>query len=77
MIYNTTVTQKGQITLRKEMRDKLGIKSYEKVTVSLGKDHIKIKPVPDFLSLAGKFPITRGKSVLEAREYMEKHYKRI
>lgn len=77
MIYNTTVTQKGQITLRKELRDALRIKSYNKVSVSLEKDKIVVKPLPDILSLAGKFPITRGKSVLEAREYMEKHYKRI
>lgn len=77
MIYNTTVTQKGQITLRKELRDMLGIKSYEKVNVSLAKDHIKIKPIPHILSLAGKFPIKKGKSVLEARKYMETHYKRV
>lgn len=77
MVYNTTVTQKGQIMLRKELRDLLGIETNSRVSVSRENDKIIVKRVPDFLSFAGKFPITRGKSVLEAREYMEKHYKRV
>lgn len=76
MVYTATVTQKGQITLPKELRDKLGIRKYEKVKFDLKKDHLKITPVGDFLSFAGKFPITKGSSVLEARDAFEKRYKR-
>ncbi|OGK19828.1 hypothetical protein A3D80_03915 [Candidatus Roizmanbacteria bacterium RIFCSPHIGHO2_02_FULL_40_13b] len=77
MQYQATVTQKGQITLPQALRDKLGIKKYGKVKFDLKKDHLKVSPVGDFLSYAGKFPITRGKSVLEAREAFEKRYKRV
>lgn len=74
----TTVTQKGQITLPKQFRDKLGIEKYDKVTVEAQKDHIRIKPSFDILDIAGTFYPRKNKkkSVLDARQYMEKHYKR-
>ena len=72
----TTVTQKGQVTLPKKMREILGINEYDKVFVEAGKDHIKIKPAEDILDLIGKFKIKNKKPLLKAREQMEKHYKR-
>lgn len=74
----TTVTQKGQVTLPKQLRDLVGIDKYDKVIVEAGKNHIKIKPTFDLLDIAGTFNPrkNKGKSVLKAREYMEKHYKR-
>lgn len=38
---------------------------------------IKIKKVLDILDMAGMFKIPKGKpGIMEAREYMQKHYKR-
>lgn len=77
-IITTTVTQKGQVTLPKIMRDMLNILPNSKVLVSVAKESIKIKSVgPDILDLAGTFKIPKGASgVLEAREFMEKNYSR-
>ncbi len=75
----TTVTQKGQVTLPKQFRDNIGIDKYDKVIVEAGKDHIKIKPTFDLLDIAGTFYPRKNKkkSALDARKYMEKHYKRV
>ena len=72
----TTVTQKGQITLPKKLREIFGIEEYDRVSIEAGVDHIKIKPAEDILDLAGKFKPKHKKPLLKAREYMEKHYKR-
>ena len=73
----TTVTQKGQVTLPKKMREILGINEYDKVFVEADKDHIKIKPTEDILDLAGKYKKKmKKKPILKAREQMEKNYKR-
>jgi len=73
----TTVTQKGQITILEEFRKLLGIKPYGTVRLEIASDHVKVYPVKTtFFDLAGKFKIPKGKSVLEAREAMEKTYKR-
>ena len=72
----TTVTQKGQVTLPKKMREILGINEYDKVLVEADKDHIKIKPTEDILDLAGKYKKKMKKPILKARGQMEKKYKR-
>lgn len=74
----TTVTQKGQITIPKQLRDKFGMGKYDKVIVKSAKNYIQIKPTFDLLDIAGTFHPrkNKNKSALEAREYMEKHYKR-
>jgi len=75
----TTVTQKGQVTLPRQFRKKLGIEKYDKVVITASKNHIKIKPTFDILDIAGTFHPrkNKNKSVLKAREYMETHYKRV
>lgn len=73
----TTVTQKGQITIPKSLRQKFGIKSFSKVYLEADKGAIKITSSYDILDLAGKFkPKDRKKSVLSAREEMEKNFNR-
>ena len=74
----TTVTQKGQVTLPKEFRDKLGISGYDKVYVEEKSDHIRIKPTFDLFDLVGTFypRKNKNKTVLAARKVMEKKYKR-
>ncbi len=75
-MYTATVTQKGQVTLPKKLRDKLKIKAYHKVTIKEGKNHLKIYPSADILDFAGKFKAPTGMTALKAREYMENHYER-
>ena len=72
----TTVTQKGQITVPKAMRDRLGIKAYGSVVIDADKDHIKVKPVQDVVDLAGSFKTKVTKSPLAARAQMERSYER-
>ena len=74
----TTVTQKGQVTLPKAIRDAFNIDKYDKVTIEAKEDYIKIKPTIDILDLAGTLHPRKNnkKSALDARKYMEKHYKR-
>ncbi len=75
----TTVTQKGQVTLPKQFRVKLGIDKYDKVVIKATKNTIKIKAVEDILDIAGTLHPrkNKNKSPLEARKYMETHYKRV
>lgn len=79
MIYQSTITKKGQITIPKSLRDVLGLKPASKVSFELEKNKkgIKIKKEQDILDLAGKFK-PKGKVVnaLKVREMMSKHYGR-
>lgn len=73
----TTITQKGQITIPKSLRDQFGMEAFSKVHVEADKGGIKITPSFDILDLAGKFkPVDPKKSVLLAREKMGKGYNR-
>lgn len=73
-----TVTQKGQITIPKEMREKLNISLKSRVLVSVSNGSVQIKRAgPSIFELAGKFKIPNGMpGILEAREQMEKSYYR-
>jgi len=79
MVYSTTITKKGQITIPKEIREILKLEEGKKLEVEFEKrkKEIKIKPVPDILDLAGTFKPKRKVNVLKAREAMEKIYERV
>lgn len=53
MIYNATVTKKGQATIPVEIRQFLDIKPYEKIIFIKKNNEIILKPTRDFLSLKG------------------------
>lgn len=74
----TTVTQKGQVTLPKIMRDFLQIQPYDKVSIEQHNQSIVIRPKKDILDLAGtlKPRKNKNKSPLQARAAMEKQYSR-
>lgn len=74
----TTVTQKGQVTLPKQLREAVGISVYDKVFVEADADQITIKPSKDIFDLAGTFhpKKNKNKSPSQARSLMEKQYKR-
>lgn len=80
MIYQTTITRKGQITIPKEIRDilKLGVGKKLDIEFEKKKQMIKIKAAPDILDLAGTFkPKRKMINVLKARQMMEKYYERV
>ncbi len=72
----TTVTQKGQVTLPKKIRERIGINIYNKVFVEAKDDYIAIKPAFDILEIAGRIKLKNKKPILQARKNMEKYYQR-
>lgn len=76
MVYQTTITKKGQITIPKEIREILKLTEGKKLQIEFErkKKEIRIKPVPDILDLAGKFKTKRKINVVKTRELMEKYY---
>jgi len=52
-----TVTSKGQVTLPAAIRRALGVDAGDKVSFSVESSHVVVRPVPDFLSLAGSVPV--------------------
>lgn len=81
MTHSTTLTQKGQITIPKLMREFLRLKTGQRISLELEeeKEEIKLKVYPDILELAGKIKVKKNKGVdpVKAREYMETHYERV
>ncbi len=78
MPHIVSITKKGQMTLPKEIRVELGLKTPDKVSIELDdkKKTLKIEKVPDIMELAGRFKAPNGKTALKSREYLESHYKR-
>lgn len=74
----TTVTQKGQITLPKFLREKVDINLFDKVVVKLGRGKLVIESTKDILDMAGSLvpKKNKDKTALQAREAMEKQYSR-
>lgn len=72
----TTITQKGQVTLPKKIREKFGLRPYKKVFIETSGDSIKIKTSADIVDLAGTFKPKNKKPILPARQEMENSYKR-
>ena len=75
----TTVTQKGQVTLPKILREAVGIKEYDKVVIEKDKNHLIVKPTKDILDYEGTIipQKNKNKSVLDARKALEKSYQRV
>ncbi len=78
MTYTITITQKGQITIPKRIRDTLGLTKTDKVAVSFSNKAklIQIKPIRDFLTVAKELKISEKIDSVKARELMEKNYER-
>lgn len=72
----STVTQKGQITIPKEFRQRLNIELNSRVSLKMGKKYLQVAPLKDILDLAGKYKPRVKKSVLKAREKFEEKYQR-
>lgn len=48
-----SITSQGQITIPASFRRLLGLNQYPKAIVSTDNDQLIVKPIPNFLSLAG------------------------
>jgi AbrB family looped-hinge helix DNA binding protein len=79
MLQTTTITQKWQMTIPKNIRDALDIREPGMVLIEVvdsKKKMIKLKKEKDILDLAGFLKPIKGKNALKAREEMEKNYRR-
>ena len=80
MVYSTTITKKGQVTIPKYIRDALALEAGERVFFELEDKtrEVRIKTYPNILELAGKFKVKKKNRMdpVKAREYMETHYER-
>lgn len=78
MTYTTTMTKKGQITIPKEFRDLLKLKTASKLVVTFDAKSkgVLVKQTPDLFDLAGTFNIKKRTSVLKARDAFEQRYER-
>ena len=79
MVYQTTLTKKGQIVIPKKVREMLGLKPAQKLTIEVfpDKKEVRLKPEPDIIDLAGSIKPKKVISALKARELFEKNYGRI
>jgi len=68
MTYITTVTEKGQITVPKAVRDKLGIKPRQKVGLVEVGGQYQIKPILNLESLMGSLKPDKKFDKKKARE---------
>lgn len=77
-MYLATVTQKGQVTVPVDYRRFLGLKTNDKVIFEKKDNYVLIAKAKSILDLAGSIKPKKNIRVdpLEAREYMEKNYRR-
>ena len=77
MTYQTTITQKGQMTVPKAIREILKLELGKRVLLVLeGHGRLKITPLPSLDSLAGSFKIKKMRHPVAIRKRMELQYKR-
>lgn len=74
MIYRTNITQKGQVTIPKPIRDELRLKPNIQVIISYEDKSLKIRPSQTILDLAGVFKPKKVISALTLRQNMSQNY---
>jgi len=67
-----TLTQKGQITIPKKIRQKLNLKPNHKIIFVMREGQIIMKPVRDILSLRGAVPVTKEQDFNKIRQQVIK-----
>ncbi|OIO16167.1 hypothetical protein AUJ29_03170 [Candidatus Kuenenbacteria bacterium CG1_02_38_13] len=74
----TTITQKWQMTLPKDIRTLLGLKNPGRVFIEADKKtkSLKIKKAESIFDLAGKFKPKKAYNAVKLREMMENNYER-
>ncbi len=74
MIYRTNITQKGQLTIPKSIRDELQLKPNIQVIISYENQVLKIRPSQTILNIADTLKPQRVVSALELRKKMSQSY---
>ena len=76
MRYLTTLTQKGQMTVPKAVRERLRLATPSKVILDFdeGDCRIRIEPAFDIIDIAGELEPDRTVSATEIREQLESGY---
>lgn len=74
MTFRTTITQKGQLTIPKIIRDRLNLKPNIQVIISFENQALKIKPSHTILDIAGTFKPQNVVSALTLRQKMSQSY---
>ena len=74
MVYTTNITQKGQLTIPKSIREELMLKPNTQVMVWLENEALRIKPSQTILDIAGTFKPEKTVSALSLRDKMSKNY---
>lgn len=85
MVYKTTITRKGQVTIPKPLRDRYRLGPSAKVIWEDSAEGIIARPSVDFVEVARRmrlevkrrFKGTKIPDVLKGRAYMEKNYRRV
>ncbi len=72
----TGVTQKGQVTLPKVLRDSAGIAVYDNVKIYIEDGKLIVEPVEDILDIAGTIKPRKNKDldIMDAINSMESNY---
>lgn len=79
-MFYSTLTQKGQITLPKKIREMLNLSKYDTVAISTttSEDKVILTKAPDILDMAGTLKVdpklVKKYPVEKVRELMEKEY---
>lgn len=63
----TTLTQKGQVTIPKEIRDYLGLKQGDKIIFEKTEKQVFLKPAEDFFALKGSLKTRKKYNKKKAR----------
>lgn len=72
----STITQKGQITIPKKIRDALNLKTNDQVIFVRRGDLIIVKPVRDILSLRGSIKVKNFQDYSTIRKQVKKDISR-
>jgi len=64
MSYISTITQKGQVTIPKSIRDFLGVSSKDQVVFAKKGKKVTLRPAPDFMALRGS---VKGKKYTDSK----------
>ncbi|MBA7559075.1 AbrB/MazE/SpoVT family DNA-binding domain-containing protein [Candidatus Atribacteria bacterium 1244-E10-H5-B2] len=73
----TTITKKGQITIPKQIREKLGLKEGDKVIVKFDGKKTFIRKIPSIFSLQDSVPVPEDIKKLSWKEIEKKAHDHI
>lgn len=73
MQYVTTISQKGQIVVPKDIRDKLNLKPSDALKVALGGKKIIVEPLSPIEEFVGMFSVKKTVTKKDIKDAYNKH----